>query len=319
MASSGEEPWVESEKLFLLAEILKDAQVPVGAFLTVIADARIEPRWDEIPLPPGRSLKSCKKTFQYLMGESAFAPSFTNAPSQSMLSGGAKAPNPRKRPLPPKETSTPGARNLQPRPLAFSSMNGNEGSPYQFSPNEDPNQPPKKKRGRPSKADQEARAAAAAARGELLPTPKPPKTNRGPRSPSSAVKASKTGVQGNTGGPAPTAVMQTPGMAKPGTPGTGSAPKARRGRPTKAESAAKRILLEAAATAAEPSGTDDPAQRHEGGNYLSGTAGNPAGEAHDMFGTSESAQGAFGGGPDETGHAGVEGQFPDTSMHDMHH
>ncbi|KAI9749984.1 MAG: hypothetical protein M4579_006655 [Chaenotheca gracillima] len=252
MSHIAEEPWQESEKLFLLAEILKDAQVPVGLFLGIILDAQIEPRWTEIPLPQG--------IFSQLASDPSLlmsAPSIRNASNQSYLLSDSRGQNPRKRPLPGPSrdlNTTPGsgARNLQPRPpgMLGSSLNGHDQqrSPFQFSPEEDPSQPPKKKRGRPSKADLEARAAAAAARGETLP-PKPSATTT-PNQAAARAKALSTGkssAPGNISG----ATLMTPGGESTGTPGTGSVPRPRRGRPTKAESAAKRMLAEAAAAAAQ--------------------------------------------------------------------
>lgn len=158
------------------------------------------------------------------------------------------SPNPRKRPLPAaNDQSTPGGRALQPRPPAFSSINGQQtSSPYQASsPADDPNQPAKKKRGRPSKAEMELRAAAAAAKGEPYPPPKPVKAAQGIQLPGKMYSAPAAGVTGTTGA----GEMTSPGgpASSPGEPGSA---KKRRGRPTKEEAHAKRLLLEAAAVAA---------------------------------------------------------------------
>jgi hypothetical protein len=175
--------------------------------------------------------------------------------------------NPRKRPmLEPagKDTSTPGGRTLQPRPVAFSSINGQTSSPYQASsPADDVNQPPKKKRGRPSKAELELRAAAAAAaaaKGEAYATPKPVKTTNTVQLPGKMYSGQAVGATASAANP----FLASPEGADSATGEPGSTTKKRRGRPTKEEAQAKRLLLEAAAVAASgedasPNPTLEPA------------------------------------------------------------
>jgi hypothetical protein len=49
-----EPPWAEHEKLYLLCEILKAAPVNSLALLNLIREAQIQPRWNDMALPPGQ-------------------------------------------------------------------------------------------------------------------------------------------------------------------------------------------------------------------------------------------------------------------------
>ena len=145
-------------------------------------------------------------------------------------------PKKRGRPIKPKLAPNP---KLTPNPKsAFSFVNGEpDKSLATSSTAEAASEPPKKKRGRPSKADLEAKALAAAEAtgGEA----------------SSAAKTPKTAKVGrpSLGSGAPTAVM-TPPAHLAATPGTSSTIKRKRGRPSKAESEARKLMLQATAAAA---------------------------------------------------------------------
>lgn len=96
-------------------------------------------------------------------------------------------------------------------------------------------EPPKKKRGRPSKAEQEIRAARAAERGEIYPPPK-------------KVKTPRPSMEGRG---APVAVMATPPTTEAPSPAVISTEKRKRGRPAKAQPEASKLSLEATAHAVE--------------------------------------------------------------------
>ncbi|KAI9807263.1 MAG: hypothetical protein M1833_000006 [Piccolia ochrophora] len=221
MAEAGDRPWSDSEKLYLLAEIVKSASIRPDALLRIINAEGIEPRWEDIALPYGRTLRSCQRVFQGLHSPqpfAAFVPSTLPPPGPSQLqfpSSTTTAFNPKKRPLPPKDTSTPPGRILQPRPPAFSPLNGEGGTTFQTSPADDPSQPVRKKRGRPSKAEAEQRAIEAAARGEVYPPRRSPKTTKKPKQPelSSGVAATVEGTLATEGAPIAT-------MIAPVTPST---------------------------------------------------------------------------------------------------
>lgn len=48
-------PWAEHEKVYLLAELIKAAQVPSHVLFNFIRDTQIQPRWNDMALPPGKS------------------------------------------------------------------------------------------------------------------------------------------------------------------------------------------------------------------------------------------------------------------------
>ncbi|KAI9887679.1 MAG: hypothetical protein M1823_000543 [Watsoniomyces obsoletus] len=250
MSNPNEIPWSDPEKLFLLTEILKDARISHDFLLSIIVDLKIEPRWTEIPLPPGRSVRSCQNAFQTLLNTSAATTLMPfGQPGQPGLTGMVPPPSGRKRALPAKDPATPGNRALQPRPTAFATLNGDQSVLMQPSPGDgDAIQPPKKKRGRPSRAEVEARAAAAAARGEVYPPVKSPRTPKPAARPAErrslaghedlshlAGMGTMVGVPGAATTPAGVSTVLTPG----------STGKRRRGRPTKAEAEAKRVIAEA--------------------------------------------------------------------------
>ncbi|MCJ1225392.1 hypothetical protein MMC12_002041 [Toensbergia leucococca] len=120
--------------------------------------------------------------------------------------------------------------------MAFATVNSQEyPSTDQLMPSVT-GEPSKKKRGRPSKADQEIRAAEAAARGEVYPPPKKHKTPR----------QSMEGVEGG----APTAIMSTPDVAGPKAPKDTYANE-KRGRSSNGQGQARTMSLEDTAKAAE--------------------------------------------------------------------
>ena len=200
----------------------------------------------------GRSLRSCQSTFQTLRSVQPHASpgALTQPPhSHQTHAGRPDSTISKKRSLPFKDPSTPANRALQPRPSAtLASLNGEQGAAMQPSAGDGPAEPPRKKRGRPSKAEMEARAQAAAARGEVYP---PVKTPRTPKSATKPTPRRSIGGQEDladfSGGVIPMDVV-TP-QSGPGASGAGSVGKKRRGRPTKAEAIAKRFLLERAAAA----------------------------------------------------------------------
>ena len=168
---------------------------------------------------PGRSVSSCQNAFNALLARSQ--PNPMAAPMTDPTGRRLK------RSYAAGEGSTSGAaREIQPRPPSFSSVNGQQQivapAPIAMSPVE----PPRKKRGRPTKFEYEKRAAEAKERGEVWPKPRKPKT---PRTSMEGVEA--TGAASGAGGtPAsvgaegtPEESQRTPSM---GGPGSGQAPTA---------------------------------------------------------------------------------------------
>ncbi|KAL8772618.1 MAG: hypothetical protein Q9209_002279 [Squamulea sp. 1 TL-2023] len=169
-----EQPFDEREERYFLAEILKDSPIPSGNLLRVIQAEGIRPRWTEIALPNGRSVSACQKAFDSLYSR------VFQIPLQPL--GPAPLPSPsarqRKRPAAVGESPIGPNRELQPRGPGFATVN----DPPELSAYPpglaDPGDQRKKKRGRPSKAEVEIKAAEYAARGEPYP---PPRKSKNPK------------------------------------------------------------------------------------------------------------------------------------------
>ncbi|KAL8782876.1 MAG: hypothetical protein Q9213_005053 [Squamulea squamosa] len=175
-----EQPFDEREELtptqqrYFLAEILKDSPIPSGNLLRVIQAEGIRPRWTEIALPNGRSVSACQKAF-----DSLYARVF-QIPLQPL--GPAPLPSPsarqRKRPAAIGEGPIGLNRELQPRGPGFATVNEPPELTAYPPGLADPGDQRKKKRGRPSKAEVEIKAAEYAARGEPYP---PPRKSKNPK------------------------------------------------------------------------------------------------------------------------------------------
>ncbi|KAL8734899.1 MAG: hypothetical protein Q9166_001251 [cf. Caloplaca sp. 2 TL-2023] len=177
---------------YFLAEILKDSPIPSGNLLRIIHAEGIRPRWMEIALPPvakrlddfpdttglvltevllGRSVSACQKAFDNLFSR------VFQVPLQPLVPAPLASPSTksRKRPVAGGETPIGLNRELQPRGAGFATVNDPpESSAYPVGM-ADPGDQRKKKRGRPSKAEAEIKAAEYAARGEPYPPPRKPK------------------------------------------------------------------------------------------------------------------------------------------------
>jgi hypothetical protein len=169
MEPAREAPWAEHEKVYLLAEIIKTT-LPSHFLFSIIREHNIQPKWTETALPPGRSLRSCQMAYNEL---SATFPGNDYRPRPHLpaplLYPGTDVS--KKRPHQP-EVATPTVmgRLIQPRPPQTYPGELISGPAYTMSPLGEPAN--KKKRGRPTKAESQARAEAAAARGEVYPTPR---------------------------------------------------------------------------------------------------------------------------------------------------
>ncbi|TKA54892.1 hypothetical protein B0A49_10662, partial [Cryomyces minteri] len=117
----------------------------------IIGEAQISPNWAEIPLPAGRSLRSSQNIYQELLAASS--PQSRSRPAKAQIPASETS---RKRPLSlafDAPTLTPTDRTIQPRPTA----SGLSDPAYSADSQ------PKRKRGRPTNEEKQARAAAAAA------------------------------------------------------------------------------------------------------------------------------------------------------------
>ncbi|KAL9029894.1 MAG: hypothetical protein Q9196_001918 [Gyalolechia fulgens] len=158
----------------MLTEILKDSPIPPATLLRIIQGEGVRPRWTEIALPYGRSVSACQKAF-----DSLYCRVF-QIPLQPL--GPVPQPSPsaksRKRPATSTDASSGSNRELQPRTPGFVTVNEPiESSAYPPALAENIDQR-KKKRGRPSKAEVEVKAAEYAARGEPYP---PPRRSKNPK------------------------------------------------------------------------------------------------------------------------------------------
>ncbi|MCJ1248283.1 hypothetical protein MMC30_005500 [Trapelia coarctata] len=244
MSNILEPPFNEFEERYLLAEILKKSTVPPTALLQFIRNTSVEPAWTEIALPTGayqtshfqseftsvitqvqltrhpafnyqsqirRSVSACQNAFQ-LLSQRTYDRTHDTPPFIFQQDPKARRP---KRPFPTDETTTtPTERMIQPRPVTFASVNG----PGQISPSADDGKP-KKKRGRPSKEEHDRRVAEAAAKGEVYPRPRKPKTPR------QSMEGQGVETVEVVGGGAPTAIMFTPNKTIVAPPTSPSATK----------------------------------------------------------------------------------------------
>ncbi|WPH04034.1 Hypothetical protein R9X50_00691800 [Acrodontium crateriforme] len=149
-----QQPWSTDEKNYLLAEIIKANSTAPGVLFNVIIANNIPVNWDDLPLPPGRSLAACRNAF----GEIARSQGQYSVPAQY---GPPQPSYDQKRPFQydPVYTgpqSTMG-REIRPKPSsASSSIQYNQPTPTE--------PPVKRKRGRPTKASLAERAQAEAQR-----------------------------------------------------------------------------------------------------------------------------------------------------------
>jgi hypothetical protein len=57
-------PWAEHEKVYLLAEMIKAAQVPSHVLFNFIRESQVQPRWNDMALPPGKSCYDTPRPWQ---------------------------------------------------------------------------------------------------------------------------------------------------------------------------------------------------------------------------------------------------------------
>ncbi|KAL9602574.1 MAG: hypothetical protein Q9219_001718 [cf. Caloplaca sp. 3 TL-2023] len=169
-----EQPFDEREERYMLAEILKDSPIPPATLLRVIQGEGVRPRWTEIALPHGRSVSACQKAFNNLCSR-VFQLPVQPVGQPPQISPSA---TPRKRPAGTGDISMGLNRELQPRTPGFVTVN-EPVEPTAYPPAlADSVDQRKKKRGRPSKAEVEVKAAEYAARGEPYP---PPRKSKNPK------------------------------------------------------------------------------------------------------------------------------------------
>ncbi|KAF2840262.1 hypothetical protein M501DRAFT_684264 [Patellaria atrata CBS 101060] len=218
MDSPREPPWLEHEKVYLFAEIIKAAGVPSHTLYQIIRDAGIQPRWVDIPLPHGRSLRSSQTFYENYGTPPSIPVSYPPSGPASQIYHYPPPEIPRKRPLTQETTLTPAGRMLQPRPPHTYPTDPSGGPTFLASPTGEPSN--KKKRGRPTKVELQKRIDEAARRGEVYP---PPKTQKA-RPSSIHLPSTAESLTPTTPGFAPVAMMAPPPQSHPGTPLSPAAP-----------------------------------------------------------------------------------------------
>ncbi|TKA24098.1 hypothetical protein B0A50_06838 [Salinomyces thailandicus] len=149
--------WSNDDKNELLAEIIKSASPHPSVLFNVIANLNIHPRWEDMPLPKGRTVNQCRFTFDDIKRAQP-NPGLVSLPlpPQTPLS----APPPGLKRSFQLEAPYPSGREIRPKPLP---PPGASAQPSVTEP------PIKRKRGRPTKAQTLAKAEAEAqARGSSM-------------------------------------------------------------------------------------------------------------------------------------------------------
>ncbi|TKX19527.1 hypothetical protein C1H76_8376 [Elsinoe australis] len=155
-------PWSPAEKLELMTEIIKAHAIPPDTLLPIVRQLP-EPRWEDTVLPRGRTLNQCRVLYNDYVRQSvpiglSRSASVRETPRPLDMSA-MKRPFGMEGPSSAPMTNTR-YQDIQPKPAGL-------GSILNPSP---PGEPPKKKRGRPTKAESELRKEVARQRGESFPT-----------------------------------------------------------------------------------------------------------------------------------------------------
>lgn len=235
-------PWNPYEKVELLTEIIKAANVAPDALLHLVRSLP-QPQWNDLPLPRGRTVNQAQAVY-FQMTQPSAQPSLIRSGS---FGGSSRLPDTHsgKRPFPSEgPTSAPPMASrypdIQPKPVGIGSvMSANSLE-----------EPPKKKRGRPPKAETELRREAARIRGEPYPAQKRPNM-------AAAAAISATAAAQSSSGPS-SAIARAPFQARTPPPPPEqplpmevetSSGKKRRARPPRLEADPRRSEEEAAITA----------------------------------------------------------------------
>ncbi|KAI1618086.1 hypothetical protein EDD37DRAFT_255565 [Exophiala viscosa] len=169
--------WTVDEKIILLTNIIQGAVGDVPSWLIrAMADTSIQFRWEEIALPPGRSVSACRKMYEELRTRSFSSMSFQGfAPSFGLGQGHGRT-------VSEHELHPPLHRSIQPRPPRTTdsplpvTTNGEAFTILRpFVPELGPER--RRKRGRPTKEEVEERDRRLAAVGQTY-EPKKRSTKR---------------------------------------------------------------------------------------------------------------------------------------------
>ena len=258
----------------------------------------------KLTLNSGRSLRSCELVFDELgKQDPRQRPPYLHGllPRGDPYLSSIPPPGsqvPQKRPLQQGEPSTSIARPLAPR--ASGGRSNGEGSlPPQPSPGDTTGEPPRKKRGRPSKAELDSRRAAAEARGEVYQPPKRRTAKKPDQSAASASAIGGVGVAEAVPPPVAPAAAQTPTRppTEPASEGSSGKRKRQRAKVESQELSKMQIpaVLSSEAELSAVSTVANPAPQHEA------IQGFPSTIPETQFGHKASLEGLLKGGTDQAG------------------
>ncbi|EXJ73996.1 uncharacterized protein A1O5_02290 [Cladophialophora psammophila CBS 110553] len=205
MSNLFHQPWTISEQIVLLTNIIQSTGQDVPAFLVrAMENGNIQPRWDEVALPAGRTPSACRHMYNFLRSQSRSfpGPGHPGFPQQPL----APYP-PEMRAVSESDLPQPTQRPIQPRPPRSTdspippTTNGEGFRILRPFTHPEPPGEKRKKRGRPTKEEAEERDRKLAEAGQTYePKRRPAKKSRPSGTPSSLAEA-----------PATTSpVMQTP-------------------------------------------------------------------------------------------------------------
>ncbi|KAI1005802.1 hypothetical protein K3495_g2416 [Podosphaera aphanis] len=172
------EPFTESEKRFVVTQVLMASSIPIEILVQLFAELNEPPRWEHIYLPSGRTLQECRATFESFCKPINSPLSYT---STSARGGSTPTNSPlNKRKSNPRaiEIATAVAFEHKRRLSGAKAVERSAQQPIlpKPSPNESPSSgtgsfatmPVIRRRGRPPKAEVERRQQEAVARGEVI-------------------------------------------------------------------------------------------------------------------------------------------------------
>ncbi|KAH8889343.1 hypothetical protein GQ53DRAFT_224116 [Thozetella sp. PMI_491] len=155
-----EPPFNDGEKRFVLAEMIKVSHIDVAYLIGFIQQTGLKPDWYSMQLPSGRNMNQCIRAWETMTtGQGPLPPSFTPEKRKSQDDLNEQQP---KRPAAwsPAASGFPIAPINTSQPSIAPGPNGYSLSPSTASPT---TAPLPRKRGRPSRADMEARTRQRAA------------------------------------------------------------------------------------------------------------------------------------------------------------
>ncbi|KAF1990592.1 hypothetical protein K402DRAFT_199635 [Aulographum hederae CBS 113979] len=229
--------WHDSEKVYLLAEIIKTSNVRPEILLRFLLENQIEPDWYRTALPRDRHLLSCQDAYRELLTRLGIGQHHPPPGPSSPYPQGPQGPTTLQRSRAPDFAQGPG-RPLQPKSTSLSyAAHPSPTSPYPASQLAPPEMT-KRKRGRPTKATQQARSEAAARahrEGEYSSMPGPTAGPAGAPHPGTMQLPLPRAEPGPSYPPMP---MGTPPIAPTGTDAASegsSGGKRKRGRPSRVD------------------------------------------------------------------------------------